>query len=372
MVRLDMLRICERGVCAAMWRPRFGLKAVFVAVALAACSCGWMVRERNRFYREQKAGQVLLGDFGASVFGGLYRKDGPVDEPCFDLAEVRRGRLYVPMTHVFVSDVTLTPSAWSHLQSFRQLQSLKIQDCCIAPGCSGGFPARRSLRELVISGTELGTDHVRWLTRLSLLEELRLFDTGATDEWLRQITGMRQLRHLEISGDISDAATVNLKDLRELRGLGLAHTRITALSGRELAKLKKVEWLDLSNTRIDDDCVEQLSTLPALSVLFLSRTNVTDDGIAYLASLNGLEQLYVRDTAITDAGVHHLSRLSQLETIDLSGTNVTDVSLGILGILPSLRRDLARATNTSISELEFRQWRRGKGVYRLVPEGQRD
>ena len=89
----------------------------------------------------------------------------------------------------------------------------------------------------------------------------------------------------------------------------------------------KVLWL---NPKVTDDGLENLRDLSELRRLGLIEANVTDAGIVHLAGLTKLQSLFLDGTQVTDVGLASIVGLTQLRRLSLDGTRVTDAGLGNL------------------------------------------
>ncbi len=324
-----------------MWIPRtcLGTDALVVVVvfSLFFIFFSWIAYERHYFFCEQKATIALEENYHASIFGDIYSDTGPKDKPFWDLSQfLRHGRLYVPMDEVFISNEIIDQRAWNQLRSFRFLESLKIQTCQIDPSVRFDFSVFKHLNDLDIIETPLTLRDMRSIGRLSRLEYLCLYETGVTDDWLKYIRELRNLKTLVLGDDITDNSLELLAVLKGLRGLGLPNTQITSGAGTTLEKFKSLEWLDLSDTNINDECLKQLSTLTALETLHLTGTNITDRGVEYLTRLPNLRGLHLSKTLITNASLHTLAQM------------------------PSLNRDWVAVENTNVDKAEFKRWQKAK------------
>jgi len=124
-----------------------------------------------------------------------------------------------------------------------------------------------------------------------------------TDDDLRHLEGMTELRHLRLDGmNITDAGLARLGRLTQLRGLTLGGTQLT---DRGLAHLRNLTELDFLN---------------------LGDTKIGDEGLAHLAGLTKMQQLHLTNTQVTDGGIAHLKGLAALQLLDLEGTQVTEAA----------------------------------------------
>jgi Leucine-rich repeat (LRR) protein len=192
----------------------------------------------------------------------------------------------------------------------------------------------RASKSLQTLGTlcNISTTGMRYLGETTSLRELDLDFLPITDDGVRQLTGMSNLRKLLLRG-----------------------TKITDKCGAFLAALKGLESLDLSETRIADDGVRQLKPLAVLAYLALNSANVTDAGTVCLDGMLALESLHLNRTQVGDATAERIGRLQKLEWLELSSTRISDAGLESLAKAQSLK--LLSLVNTSVT---------GQGVLKLT------
>lgn len=78
---------------------------------------------------------------------------------------------------------------------------------------------------------------------------------------------------------------------------------------------------------VTDAGLVHLKNLPQLQLLALYGSHITDAGLVHLKDLPQLQTLSLDGTHITDVGLVHLQDLHQLKRLELSRTQVTDAGL---------------------------------------------
>src|SRR5262245_10394254 len=206
------------------------------------------------------------------------------------------------------------------------------------------------------------TDEV--LARVADLDgvtELRLGGTGQiTDDGLRHLQRMPQLRHLELNGHpnsrLTDRGLAVLRHLPELRSFEMTwQPGITDAGAASLRFCERLESVDLMGTPTGDGAVAALAGKPWLR-RFQSGHQVTDAGLALLRavpafrgwregevrlSLMGAEAEPARlllDGPFTDAGLAQLAGLEGIFDLSLfwHTTALTPDGLKALAQLPNL------------------------------------
>ena len=145
-----------------------------------------------------------------------------------------------------------------------------------------------------------------------------------TDEAMKYVGGLSQLRSLSVSGEnITDLDLRQLDGLTTLRRLRLKDTAITDKGLESLHGLTDLQDLDLSETQITDQGLEHLKLLTKLRGLHLGGTKITDDGLKYLKGMTDLEELDIGACQVTNDGIKYLKMLPHLRSLKPDGTRIT-------------------------------------------------
>ena len=155
------------------------------------------------------------------------------------------------------------------------------------------------------------------LARLPDLQSLSLGSLEVTDDNLRMISEMSNLRKLFI-----------------WRGAGVTDEGVG-----HLTQLSRLEKLDLVGTNATDDALRILGGLSALKELSVHDNQFTDQGLNYVGKMDQLEHLHIgtENEWASDAGLAHLGQLAQLEVLSLQGTEFTEDGLRHLLPLKNLK-----------------------------------
>jgi hypothetical protein len=126
----------------------------------------------------------------------------------------------------------------------------------------------KALRTLYLTANKNITETgLRELARLKRLEVLNVSSANMTDDILRRLTDLQEIRRLDISSNVTGAGLGELAGLKNLRWLGLAHTRITDSDLKAIAKLTGLEELEVGGNPVTDAGVAYLQkALPSLKI----------------------------------------------------------------------------------------------------------
>ena len=219
-------------------------------------------------------------------------------------------------------DTKVTGAGLKELAGLKNLSSLYLKEDQITD------MTLRSLREIgllyVIMQARGKTIGVRPKSPDDIVS-LMLSETKVTDEGLKEVTGLKNLKLLWLKNEqITDAA------LRTLRENGLLHTLVGKMQKQGGAPMSAddIEAVYLNNTRVTDNGLKELAGLNNLTELFLDfNTQVTDGGLKELAGMKNLQKLSLFSTKVTDVGLKELVGLTNLQELNVGLTKVTDAGV---------------------------------------------
>ena len=133
--------------------------------------------------------------------------------------------------------------------------------------------------------------------------------TGALAMPLAQNTNLVEIDYNLVgvhvdNGQLADLAPIS----QQVAVLNLARTKVTDEGLRSIEGLKNLRRLHLEHTKIGDAGLTHLKGLTNLEYLNLYGTQVTDSGLAELEGLKNLKALFLWQTKVTPAGVEKLKK----------------------------------------------------------------
>lgn len=135
-----------------------------------------------------------------------------------------------------------------------------------------------------------------------------LHECAVTDSDLAALTGLSELRHLDLrKTTIGDAGVAHLRGLN-LHTLNLFRTKTSDVSLPILAQMTQLETLLLGGTQVSDAGLVALRPLQRLRKLSLFDTHISDAGLVHLQDLGSLAILLVGKSKVTDQGRADLQR----------------------------------------------------------------
>ena len=202
----------------------------------------------------------------------------------------------------------------------------------------------KHVRSLLLNNLEISDEGLEALTDVTWpLSNLDLRGCPVTNDGLRSLTGLQNLKALRLSGTHS-AATVDddgmdaVAQISDLKVLSLDKLWVSNDGVRALSTLKHLEELYLAGTTIGDGALEFIATMPAIRKLRLSNDSISDDGLKNLSALQDLVELDIsEDSLLTDSGMQHLSGLTKLQKLNLWRVQIGDTGVQYLKPLTNLK-----------------------------------
>ena len=130
---------------------------------------------------------------------------------------------------------------------------------------------------------------------------------GITDNGIDTICRLTNLESLELDGGrFTSAGLARLSELHDLRSLAINNTPISEEGARQIGRLSGLERLSLANTRLTSKLVHHLNHLEKLSALDLSGTLVGDEGLEDLSPLRQLKEIRLDGSMVSNEGIKKL------------------------------------------------------------------
>jgi len=209
----------------------------------------------------------------------------------------------------------------THLSHFRQLSTLNLSLTATDSNGAVHLKTLPRLRRIDLSATPFRRSGYSGLEQCTSLRELIALCNSITDEDLRQIAEIRQLRVLEClaSPEVSDAGLQQVAQLVHLEILTVLGTKplVTDLGVGYLASLSNLRELQLPGTKVTDDAIPSILRLTKLERLDLSGSCIDDNGVASLTSLRHLKFLDMQHTNVTPMARKHLEDCKELGDLRL-------------------------------------------------------
>jgi hypothetical protein len=278
----------------------------------------------------------------------------------------------------------ITDAGLVHLAELRELRVLSLPGATSDAGLARLAPLRNLevLRVGVgITGRGFGAlcrgaplKRLDWIARqtltpegmagLAACRELRVLELlgEVTDQSLRPLLGLHELRELSLGFDLVSpdalAGLARLPHLERLSALGVCRgppppppphsqpggapqsqprhmvppsTTCGDAAAEALARNAGLKFINLTGAPVSDAGLAPLGRLTRLRRLVLSQAPIDGTGFGALAELPTLDELDLSSTKLTDTGLAQVARLKHLRRLDVAHTRVTEA--GIFGLL---------------------------------------
>lgn len=168
---------------------------------------------------------------------------------------------------LFIYGSQITDEGLAHLQSLERLRQLSLYDSAVTGTGLAHLHKLPELYHVTLAESPVTDEGLQQIAKLPKLMMLQLrMCQKITDDGLRHLGAMSQLRSLQIDGtSITDQGLVNLQGLLGLQALGIGHTKITEAGLQHLDPLLNLRTLWLNELDLSAGAIERLrSKLPHL------------------------------------------------------------------------------------------------------------
>ncbi len=260
---------------------------------------------------------------------------------------------HTPAGRRFENPLTDTDAGLRVVRNFPRLKRLFLEKGQASDDALQSVAQLKDLEVLMIWKPNRLTDAgMKHLAGLSKLQYLHINDGGLGDAALAIFSRLPRLERLSLQGNsFSDDGLKVLAGMKQLKTLaiGMNHRPITDAGVRHLSGLTALEELDLQRSQVGDKGIAALKNLKQLRVLVLMEDTKgnshppTDASVEYLLAFTKLQNLTLISTAITEQGVRRLVTLPHLKELGLSTHSVSE---GLRAELKQRHPDLRIMTGT--------------------------
>lgn len=171
------------------------------------------------------------------------------------------------------------------------------------------------------------------LDKFSGLHELRwmrLFGCQATDDAVKQMTDLPNLKFLDLDQNpaVSDESLKHIAaNYPAMESVSLWATGITDEGLRSLSELKKLQILSVAGTKINGSGLAHFAEHPALREIHLGRMKITDEMLRHLPKIPQLDLLSLVHTTLPDDAADAITKLPKLKQLDIRDAEISAASL---------------------------------------------
>ena len=194
----------------------------------------------------------------------------------------------------------------------------------------------KDLKEIEFHGLAKVTGRgLMWLKGLPNVEKLNLSQMPVTDEGIRNLESWKNLKHVALTSTrVSDSSLGIIGQMENVEVLGVAGTIISDAGFLNIRKHEKLHTLYVPE-HFSNQGLENIRAFKGLVNLVLDYSSVDDQGLIHLGSLDRLERISLRQTRIEGWGLKELPK--SIRSLDLSDTKVSDEALQSIKKITALR-----------------------------------
>ncbi len=151
------------------------------------------------------------------------------------------------------------------------------------------------------------------------LYKLNVSDNPLTDEGVRTISQLRQVRNIEAKNvTLSGNAIAMFGSMKNLEKLELDNSTFPVKSIVLLGSMPNLLSLSLNDEkRMSDRCIELLKDFPSLKKIDLSNTKVSGEGFVNAARFPKLDTIELKGNTLTERGVQACAQMKNLKELDI-------------------------------------------------------
>lgn len=288
-------------VAAACCDPMTTFIAERLAVAEAELSTS--ISQPPRFSRSRSV--VYVSDLDA---GGSASSDQLLSQALPLLQRVRQVSSERPVGLSLISKHGISPFPLARLRHLTELRILRLHDFCLSD------------EDMAVIG------------QCTALSELELLNVDASDDALKRLAQLKNLRQLTVSNDRDSLLTgaflsafENGCELSVLRLHGVALSRSSSI---RIGKLRALKSLDLSDCNFDGSLLSAFESRHSLEELGLDRCDVTDADLKALADFRALRTIGASGCNISRDGIQAILGLPSIEYVEFYSTTASE-QLGV-------------------------------------------
>ncbi len=209
------------------------------------------------------------------------------------------------LTELRIRSNAFTDAGLEHLQHLESLKMLWLEGAQISDAGLKNLAGLSHLEWLDVSETRITDKGIEPLLQLDALKNLDLDGAKVTDSAVRELKALPSLEYLYLrETGITDEALKALAGHKTLRILMVANTGVTDAGLAYLKGMPRLEVLMLDKCHITDDgVIKYLTKLKNLRGLGLAGTKLTDRGLDALIKIPNLRMPETANTAVTSAAV---------------------------------------------------------------------
>lgn len=254
---------------------------------------------------------------------------------------------------------SLTDEGLAAVARFTNLENLYT--CANRRVLGPGYQCLAALKELKILScpkTAIADEHLQLLDGIDTLEVIWLYGCqGVSGRGLQKLVGSESVRRLSLNEcPLIDSPDFDvIAQFKNLQDLYLSDTRIRPAGIEQLGQLKQLKTLNISgNIWLDDSAIEALKGSPVQCIFAKDLPRLTRDGIAHFSQFPKLEKLTLTATRnMTGEGFQKLAGCESLEFLSIQRVNFLSLDcFAAIRMIPNLKELQLNDDKISLVQLQ--------------------
>ncbi|EDM35349.1 hypothetical protein PBAL39_12805 [Pedobacter sp. BAL39] len=243
------------------------------------------------------------------------------------------------LTALYLNENQFNGSGFVYLKNAKSLDTLSLSDNPIDSQYLIHFRNLDKLNYLELGNIRLG-DGLKYFTNSYLLEDIRLYNTGITDQDLQSLVFGNKLKRIDFSGNALTGEVFDIfrGKLEFLERLDINDNQIGSSLPDIFKDSHHINEVNLSNTQINPGHLNYFSHCAAtLTRLYMSNLNLQDNDLSVFGGFQQLKDLNLSGNRFTGSFLIQLKHLAtELEELNLANNQLNDQNLYYLEAFSSL------------------------------------
>ena len=238
-------------------------------------------------------------------------------------------------TEIVLWGTRISDKGLRHLKGLPKLRSLMLSETRVSGRGLIHAETFPSLQTLHLIGCDTNDNGMRNVGKLTALVELEVGGT-ATDEGFRYLERLKELQHLRVMTNITDASLSQIAKYTKLWSLSIHGSGLVTKTG--LAKLKGMPLVSLrfGTAAFDEETLGILESLPKIGSLYVNAPLIRDDHMMRLTGIPTLGELFLNNLN-DEVSFRRVSATSNLHTVRFHEGEMNDDAIKRLSGLGRLR-----------------------------------
>ncbi|MBX9666925.1 MAG: hypothetical protein K2X93_04865 [Candidatus Obscuribacterales bacterium] len=255
-----------------------------------------------------------------------------------------------------LSDLSANDTTIDHLPELKNLKDLNLSCSTLTPGGYKSLFSRlpglekldvrdsiitKQTLEVIGCHDKLKSLSIGWGTRTHIVTPRSPLPSGLNSKDFGPLSNLRELEHLHIDLDCTDAITDNgmtfLSKMDRLKSLYISKAILHSGESLKLMKSRpNLEDLSLVDCKVTNQGLANLSNAKHLRRLKVRGGEFNEVGMKAIGTLSGLHELDLRAIRIAPQSLHHINQLQELTKLTLKWSDMSDDDVASIAKMKSI------------------------------------